>query len=65
MASPMPRTLVVAIDFGTNYTGVSWVLGRPGWAPKEPRIVRGWPSRHHADKENSESPSIVDGTLRC
>ncbi|KAI0453565.1 hypothetical protein F5B21DRAFT_525719 [Xylaria acuta] len=60
-------TLVIGIDFGTTYTGVSWLFCKENTPVREPEVVTHWlsalsknndrskvPSRIHYDKETGE-----------
>ncbi|KAI0439053.1 hypothetical protein F4803DRAFT_568959 [Xylaria telfairii] len=61
-------TLVIGIDFGTTYTGVSWLLFKENAPAREPEVVTHWlsalsnnndrnkvPSRIHYDEETGET----------
>ncbi|KAI0467976.1 hypothetical protein F4859DRAFT_506405 [Xylaria cf. heliscus] len=60
-------TLVIGIDFGTTYTGVSWIFLKKNTPAREPEVVTHWlsalsknndrnkvPSRIHYDEETGE-----------
>ncbi|KAI0858320.1 actin-like ATPase domain-containing protein [Xylaria cubensis] len=60
-------TLVIGIDFGTTYTGVSWLFFKENAPAREPEVVTHWlsalsknndrnkvPSRIHYDEETGE-----------
>ncbi|KAJ2981907.1 hypothetical protein NUW58_g6569 [Xylaria curta] len=64
---PGKSTLVIGIDFGTTYTGVSWLLCKKNMPVREPEVVTHWlsalsknndrtkvPSKIHFDKETGE-----------
>lgn len=59
MASPAKRMLVIGIDFGTTFSGVSWLFCTPGNPPGQPQIIRRWPSQFAKNNEQGKVPSTV------
>lgn len=59
MACPTKRTLVIGIDFGTTFSGVSWLFCVPGRLPDQPQIVRKWPSQFAKNNEQGKVPPAV------
>ncbi|KAI0483735.1 hypothetical protein F4859DRAFT_529040 [Xylaria cf. heliscus] len=55
-------TLVVGIDFGTTYSGVSWLICKTGSPPGQPEVITSWQT--YQDNRNSNSnrqkvPSVI------
>lgn len=59
MASPSQRMLVIGIDFGTTFSGVSWLFCVPENPPGEPQIVSRWPSQFAKNNAQGKVPSTV------
>ncbi|KAI0864076.1 hypothetical protein F4860DRAFT_511446 [Xylaria cubensis] len=53
-----PTTLVVGIDFGTTYSGVSWLICKPGSSPGQPEVVTLWETSHDIRRNNSDRSKV-------
>ncbi|KAI1742898.1 hypothetical protein F4680DRAFT_471799 [Xylaria scruposa] len=53
-----PTTLVVGIDFGTTYSGVSWLIRKPGSSPGQPEVVTLWETSHDIRRNNSDRSKV-------
>ncbi|KAI1758002.1 hypothetical protein F4782DRAFT_536687 [Xylaria castorea] len=53
-----PTTLVVGIDFGTTYSGVSWLICKPGSPPGQPEVVTLWETSHDVRRNNSDRSKV-------
>ncbi|KAI0002333.1 hypothetical protein F4779DRAFT_635335 [Xylariaceae sp. FL0662B] len=51
--------LVVGIDFGTTFTGVSWYMHRPNVAPQHPEPITNWPSILQCDSKRPKVASKI------
>ncbi|KAI0201632.1 hypothetical protein F4808DRAFT_469316 [Astrocystis sublimbata] len=51
-------TLVVGIDFGTTYSGVSWLICKPGSQPGQPEVVSLWQTSIDNRRKNSDSQKV-------
>ncbi|KAI3333754.1 hypothetical protein F4824DRAFT_490685 [Ustulina deusta] len=57
-ATAVKTTLVVGIDFGTTFSGVSWLICRPGSPPGQPEVVSLWPTSTDNRRKNSDSQKV-------
>ncbi|KAI3324387.1 actin-like ATPase domain-containing protein [Xylariaceae sp. AK1471] len=60
MAPPSSRkrtALVIGIDFGTTYSGVSWLLCKPDSKPGQPEVITYWPTSADSYK-NSDRQKV-------
>ncbi|KAI0191984.1 hypothetical protein EV127DRAFT_510725 [Xylaria flabelliformis] len=53
-----PTTLVVGIDFGTTYSGVSWLICKPGSPTGQPEVVTLWETSHDIRRNNSDRSKV-------
>ncbi|KAI8952993.1 hypothetical protein F4801DRAFT_588605 [Xylaria longipes] len=51
-------TLVVGIDFGTTYSGVSWLIYKTGSPPGQPEVVTLWQTSQDNRRNNSDSHKV-------
>ncbi|KAI1128368.1 hypothetical protein F5Y10DRAFT_277509 [Nemania abortiva] len=51
-------TLVVGIDFGTTFSGVSWLICRPGSPPGQPEVISLWQTSPDNRRKNSDSQKV-------
>ncbi|KAI0112375.1 hypothetical protein GGR51DRAFT_568510 [Nemania sp. FL0031] len=51
-------TLVVGIDFGTTFSGVSWLIHRAGSPPGQPEIISLWQTSTDNRRKNSDSQKV-------
>ncbi|KAH8164516.1 hypothetical protein CIB48_g3748 [Xylaria polymorpha] len=51
-------TLVVGIDFGTTYSGVSWLICKTGSPPGQPEVVSLWHTSTDNRRKNSASQKV-------
>ncbi|KAI0430736.1 hypothetical protein F5Y09DRAFT_355703 [Xylaria sp. FL1042] len=51
-------TLVVGIDFGTTFSGVSWLICKTGSTPGQPDIISQWPTSIDNRRGNSDSQKV-------
>ncbi|KAI1355987.1 hypothetical protein F5Y01DRAFT_301565 [Xylaria sp. FL0043] len=51
-------TLVVGIDFGTTFSGVSWLICKTGSTPGQPEVVSLWPTSVDNRRQNSDSQKV-------
>ncbi|KAI1735230.1 hypothetical protein F4680DRAFT_453138 [Xylaria scruposa] len=52
-------TLVIGIDFGTTYTGVSWLFCKENMPVREPEVVAHWLSALSNNNDRSKVPSRI------
>ncbi|KAF8415361.1 hypothetical protein EV426DRAFT_630019 [Tirmania nivea] len=48
--------IIIGIDFGTTYSGVSWALST---GAKDVRIINDWPNPHGSVGNNDKVPSVI------
>ncbi|KAI1108354.1 hypothetical protein F5Y14DRAFT_457113 [Nemania sp. NC0429] len=59
MAPPAGKTtLVVGIDFGTTFSGVSWLICKPGCPPGQPEVISLWQTSPDNRRDNSDSQKV-------
>ncbi|KAI1181658.1 actin-like ATPase domain-containing protein [Nemania serpens] len=51
-------TLVVGIDFGTTFSGVSWLICKPDSPPAQPEIISLWPTSADNRQNNSDGQKV-------
>ncbi|KAJ2991945.1 hypothetical protein NUW58_g2336 [Xylaria curta] len=51
-------TLVVGIDFGTTFSGVSWLICKAGSPPGQPEVVSLWQTSTDNRRNNSDSQKV-------
>ncbi|GAW13738.1 hypothetical protein ANO14919_031270 [Xylariales sp. No.14919] len=51
-------TLVVGIDFGTTFSGVSWLTCKTGSSPSQPEVISLWETSADNRKDNSDSKKV-------
>lgn len=63
------RKLVVAVDFGTTYSGVAYWLGRGKPELRDVKVVSGFPALRSFDSDKPAVPSEIyygsNGTIHC
>ncbi|KAI1080046.1 hypothetical protein F5B20DRAFT_590217 [Whalleya microplaca] len=59
MASAKRGTLLIGIDFGTTFTGVSWLLCKEKALPGQPEVVTRWPSNLSRNSDRQKVPSKI------
>lgn len=68
MTTLKPRKLVIAIDFGTTYSGVAYWLGRNEPESREVQVICEWPAIFPHEGEMPKVPTKVgyqeDGTIK-
>ncbi|KAI1423137.1 hypothetical protein F5Y12DRAFT_759014 [Xylaria sp. FL1777] len=57
-AAAVKTTLVVGIDFGTTFSGVSWLVCKTGSSPSQPEIISLWPTSTYNRRKNSDSQKV-------
>ncbi|KAI0973390.1 hypothetical protein F4678DRAFT_477857 [Xylaria arbuscula] len=54
-----PKTiLVLGIDFGTTFSGVSWLVCKPGSPRGQPEVVSQWPTSSYNRQNNPDSLKV-------
>ncbi|KAI1268069.1 hypothetical protein F5Y18DRAFT_442467 [Xylariaceae sp. FL1019] len=56
-AQAAKTTLLVGIDFGTTFSGVSWLLHKDGADPGKPEVIDIWPALLARDSSQVKVPS--------
>ncbi|KAF2965471.1 hypothetical protein GQX73_g8077 [Xylaria multiplex] len=56
--SAVKTTLVVGIDFGTTFSGVSWLTCKAGSAAGQPEVISLWETATDNIKDNSDSKKV-------
>ncbi|KAI1194022.1 hypothetical protein F5X97DRAFT_336303 [Nemania serpens] len=51
-------TLVVGIDFGTTFSGVAWLICKPGCPPDQPEVISLWETSTDNRRSNSDSQKV-------
>ncbi|KAI1307114.1 hypothetical protein F5Y03DRAFT_405699 [Xylaria venustula] len=58
MPTATKTVLVVGIDFGTTFSGVSWLVCRPGSPRGQPEVVSQWPTSNYNRQNNPDSLKV-------
>ncbi|TGJ80717.1 hypothetical protein E0Z10_g8045 [Xylaria hypoxylon] len=56
--SAADTTLVIGIDFGTTFSGVSWLICKTGTPPGQPEVISLWQTSTDNRRRNSDSQKV-------